>query len=60
MGHMSLEFDIDDEGLHTETTAQKQTAEVPKGENLVLKGRPDPLQINIIVIEHQECEKSLD
>lgn len=39
---------------------QKLLAEVPKGENLVLKGRPNPLQINILVIEHQGCEKSLD
>lgn len=58
--HMSLEFDRDSERLHTETTAQKLMAEVPKGESLVLKGRPNPLQINIIVIEHQGCEKSLD
>lgn len=60
MGHMSLEFDIDNEALHIETTAQKQMDEVPEGENLVLKGRPNFLQINIMVIEHQECEKSLD
>lgn len=53
MGRMGLRFDIDNEGIHTETTA---TGEVPKEKNLVLKGRPIPLQINIIVTEHQECE----
>ena len=53
MGHMGLQFDIDNEGLHTETIA---TGKVPKEKNLVLKGRPNPLQINIIVIEHPECE----
>lgn len=58
--HMRLEFDRDTEGFHTETTTQKLMAEVRKGENLVLKGRPNPLQISIIVIEHQGCEKSLD
>lgn len=54
MGHLGLEFDIDSERLHTETTA---IGEVPKGENLGLKVRANPLQINIIVVEHQECRK---
>ena len=53
MGHMSLWFDIENEGLHTETIAM---GKVPKEKKLVLKGRPNLLQINIIVIEYPECE----
>lgn len=38
-GHMGLKVDIDNIGLHTETAAM---GEVPKGEDLVLKRRPNP------------------
>lgn len=48
-----LEFGMDNKGLHTETPT---VVEVPKGENLELKRRPNPLQINIIVTERQERE----
>lgn len=53
MEYMGLEFDIDNKGLHPETTAMD---EVPKRENLIVKRRPNPFQISIMVIEHQECE----
>jgi len=53
MGHMSLWFDIDNEGLYTETIAM---GKVLKEKNLVLKGRPNLLQINTIVIEYPECD----
>lgn len=53
MGHKGPEFDIDNEGLHPETTAMD---EVLKRGNLGVKRRPNPLQISIMVIEHQECE----
>ena len=53
MGHVGLEFDIDNKGLHPETTAMD---EVPKRKNLAAKRRPNPLHISIMVIEHQECE----
>lgn len=53
MGHMGLEFDIDNKGLHPETTAM---GDVPKRGTLVVKRRPNPLKISIMVTEHQECE----
>lgn len=48
MGHRSLEFAIHNKELHIETTSQKQMAEVPEGENLVLKERPNRPQIHIL------------